>query len=472
MAKRQREFRILGMTPGEIAKEFFSSSTGKVAATLFIILIVVSIYALVVLPPNFASVWNNLKYWQLNPQYAPPAWIDSIIGPVYSPQLYINNYTYVVQQSNGVTYITITFTVNFKYDKPWSEIFIVVNNPAIYSMAQPPVLSMTVYRPDGSVLSLGPLPISRRVTILGVSSEVISQVNLFYYDKYHITGIVPTGSSATPYIFYTIDNGKLTPLKGTYNFRLVFYVFSQNSSSVINKKDLEIVFQGQIYGLMGTDNEGHDLWLGLLAGFPIDLAVGLVSALIIVVIAIIIGIVAGFYGGLVDEALMRLTDFVILLPAFPLLIVFSVLFRWSIWDAVLFLAIVSWGASARIIRAMIMQIRNAQYIESAVIAGASRMWILRNHILPQIIPYVLYLLVTNVPGAILTLAAINFLGLAGSEYPTWGMLLYYAEEFGALTSGYWWWVIPPGLLVAFVAVVFILTAMASEPVVNPRLRYG
>jgi len=53
-----------------------------------------------------------------------------------------------------------------------------------------------------------------------------------------------------------------------------------------------------------------------------------------------------------------------------------------------------------------------------------------------------------------------------------GYLLYYAEVFGALTSGYWWWVVPPGLLVAFVAVVFILTAMASEPVVNPRLRYG
>ncbi|MFP3280745.1 MAG: ABC transporter permease [Vulcanisaeta sp.] len=472
MAKRRREFRILGMTPSEIFKEFISGSTGKVAMALFIILVVVSIYALIVLPPNFAEIWNNPKYWQLNPQYAPPAWMDSVIGPVYSPQIYVNNYEYSVQQSNGVTYITISFSVDYKYDKPWNEIFVVINNPAIYNLPQPPVLSITVYRPDGNEIVLGPLPINRRVTTLGVVPEVVGQVNLFYAEKYHITGVVPTGSSATPYIFYTVDDGKLTPLKGVYNFRLVFYVFSQNASSLINREDLEIVLQGQIYGLMGTDNEGHDLWLGLLAGFPIDLAVGLLTALIIVVIAVVIGIVAGFYGGLVDEGLMRLTDFVILLPAFPLLIVFSVLFRWNIWYAVIFLAIVSWGPSARIIRAMIMQIRNAQYIESAIIAGASRMWILRNHILPQIVPYILYLLVTNVPGAILTLTSINFLGLAGSEYPTWGMLLYYAEVFGALTSGYWWWVVPPGLLVAFVAVVFILTAMASEPVVNPRLRYG
>ncbi len=151
MARKQREFRILGMTPSEIAKEFFSSGTGKVAAALFIVLVVVSIYALIVLPPNFANVWNNPKYWELNPQYAPPAWVDSIIGPVYSPQIYVNDYTFTVQQqSGGVTYITVTFSVNYEYDKPWNELFIVINNPAIYSMSQPPpVVSITVYRPTG-----------------------------------------------------------------------------------------------------------------------------------------------------------------------------------------------------------------------------------------------------------------------------------------------------------------------------------
>ncbi|MFB6469870.1 MAG: ABC transporter permease [Vulcanisaeta sp. AZ3] len=472
MARRKSEFRILGMTPGEIAREFISSSVGKVALVLFIVLIVFSIYALIVLPSNFGSVWNNPNYWQLNPEYAPPAWVDSLIGPVYSPQVYVDNYQYTVQRSDGTTYITVSFSVDYRYDHPWSEIFIVINNPSIYGLSQPPLLSIIVTRPDGSELTLGPLPISSETTLLGAAPQVVSQVNLFYAEKYHIISVVPSGQPATPYLFYTVDDGRLTPLKGVYNFRLVFYVFSGNGTSIINKDDLKVVLQGQVYGLMGTDNEGHDLWLGLLAGFPIDLAIGLLTALIAVIIAVVIGIVAGFYGGLADEGLMRLTDFTILLPAFPLLIVFSVLFRWSIWDAIIFLAILSWGGSARIIRAMVMQIRSAQYIESAMIAGASRMWILRNHILPQIIPYILYLLVTGVPGGILTITSINFLGLAGSEYPTWGMLLYYADVFGALTSGYWWWVIPPGLLVAYTAVVFILAAMASEPVVNPRLRYG
>ena len=68
---RRGEFKILGMTPGEIVKGFFSSGVGKVAAAFFLIMVVASIYALVVLPPNFGKVWNNPDYWRLNPPYAP-----------------------------------------------------------------------------------------------------------------------------------------------------------------------------------------------------------------------------------------------------------------------------------------------------------------------------------------------------------------------------------------------------------------
>ncbi|KUO93768.1 MAG: hypothetical protein AT713_07510, partial [Caldivirga sp. JCHS_4] len=68
------------------------------------------------------------------------------------------------------------------------------------------------------------------------------------------------------------------------------------------------------------------------------------------------------------------------------------------------------------------------------------------------------------------LAGLNFLNLAGANYPTWGNILYYAEQYGALESGMWWWVVPPGLLIVLVAVTFIVTALAIEPIVNPRLR--
>ncbi|MEZ0248742.1 MAG: ABC transporter permease [Thermoproteus sp.] len=467
MAAR-REFRILGMTPGEIWRGFISSVTGKVAVAFFAIMVAFSIYALVALPPNFGALWNTPSYWQANPKYAPPAWINAFTGNAYAPQLAITNFNFTGGSSGGVEYAIVAFDVDYTYSTPWRNLYLIVKNPGVYNATS--VAYLTVTRPDGRTVQLGPIAVNSQFIGLGLTPQLISQMNAFYQTNFGLPNVVPAGSSAIPYIFYTVQNGKLVPLNGIYKFTLTIYTFS--SSTTINKKDISIVLEGEAFGLMGTDFLGHDLWLGLLAGFPIDLAVGLITAAIVVVLAILIGVVAAFYGGLVDEVLTRVTDFFILLPAFPLLIVFSVMFQWNIWDAIVFLAAVSWGGSARVVRAMVMQIKTSQFIESAMAAGASRAWILRNHILPMVMPYTLYLFVVNVPGGILTLSAINFFNLAGAELPTWGNILAYANEFGALTSGYWWWVVPPGLLITFVAVTFIFVAMGLEPVVNPRLRHA
>lgn len=469
MAAR-REFRILGMTPGEIWRGFISTATGKIALAFFVIMLGFSIYALVALPPNFGALWNTPSYWQANPKYAPPAWVNAFAGNAYAPQLTIARFNFTRGESGGVGYAAVAFSVDFSHKTPWRDIYLIVNNPAVYNTTTAPLAYLTVVRPDGRKIELGPVSVNSQFVPLGFSPQAVSQINAFYSQAFGLNGAAPSGSSAIPYIFYTVKGGRLEPLEGTYKFTLILYTFSPGVR--LAEDQIKLIFEGNVYGLMGTDFMGHDLWLGLLAGFPIDLAVGLVTAAIVVTLAVLIGIIAAFYGGIVDEALTRVTDFFILLPAFPLLIVFSVLFQWNIWNAIIFLAVVSWGGSARIIRAMVMQIKSSQFIETAVAAGASRLWILRNHILPMVMPYTLYLLVVNVPGGILTLSAINFLNLAGAELPTWGNILAYANEFGALTSGYWWWVVPPGLLITFVAVTFIFVALSLEPVVNPRLRHA
>ena len=462
--RRGSGFRILGMSPSEISREFFSSNTGKVASALFIILVVVSIYSYFALPPNFGAMWNNPSYWKFNPVDAPPAWVNYLTTQKLAPQAEITPPQSVVQY-HGVTYITSTISVADPYTVPWQDIYVLFNGiPANASVA----LQLTIYRPDGSSITIGPLTPSGGYIDLASSPQVKDQILNFFSSNGQSVNLAPT-QSAVPLLFQAYKNGKLTSLNGNYTIKLLVTVF--NAASV-GSSPLSIIMRGNVYGLMGTDFEGHDLWEGLLAGFPIDLEIGIVSALITMVIAIVVGIMSGYFKGWIDEVLTRITDLVITLPAFPLLIVFSVLFAWSLWDAIIFLSILSWGGAARIIRSMIMQIREAQYIEGAKIVGARGSWILRNHILPQIMPYSLYLLVTSAPGAILTISALNFLNLAGSAYPTWGNLLYWADDTGALYAGMWWWVIPPGLLIAFVAVVFILIAIASEPVVNPRLRYG
>ena len=464
MESRISGFRIMGMTLGEFWRAYVSTGLGKASLILFLLLIGVSIYAAVVIPPNFGTIWNSLANWQIYPKDAPPSWIN-----LFSPVKYAPEYITAPPVHVSSNMVTLSFTIRDGYDVPWRDLFIVINPPL---RGMPLIAYITVKRPDGKVLGLGPFQLSAGpVTEVGTVYQVEGEVIGFYQSNYGYPLTIPSGLSAIPYIFMAVSKGRLTPLKGVYYFNVTIMPVSGALPSISSgSRPVEVALEGQVYGLMGTDAMGHDLWLGLLAGFPISLEIGVVYAIIVTVLAIAIGLSAGYLGGAVDEVLSRLTDFTILLPAFVILVVLSVLLRLNIWDAMLYLAILSWGGSARIIRAMAMQIRSASYVELARIAGASNMWILRNHILPQITPYTLYLLVVNVPGAILTLAGLNFLNLAGVGYPTWGTLLYYAEEYGALESGIWWWVIPPGLLIAFVAVTFIITALAIEPIVNPRLR--
>lgn len=451
------EFRIMGMTLGEITKVYISSTLGKVSLALFILLIGASIYAAVTLPPNFGKLWNNPVYWQIYPKDAPPAWVNYFTGNKYAPEVILKTQ---FNELNGE--VNVGFKVDNYYSVPWREIFIVVNPPP----SSPLTAYISVHRPDGSVITLGPILINTEYTEVGTIQQIEGQIIQFYLTKYGLILNIAQGQTAIPYLFSTVSAGSIKSLKGTY----VINVTLIPSGSLSTAEALSIVLEGNVYGVMGTDAVGHNLWLGLLAGFPLSLEIGIVYALISTLIAIAVGLTAGFMGGIMDEVLTRITDFVILLPAFVILVVLSILLRLNIWQAMLYLAILSWGGAARIIRSMAMQIKTAAYIELAKSSGASNLWILRNHVLPQILPYSLYLIVVGVPGAILTLSALNFLNLAGASYPTWGNILYYAEQYGALESGMWWWVVPPGLLIAYVAVTFIVTALAVEPIVNPRLR--
>ncbi|MGC8973914.1 MAG: ABC transporter permease, partial [Thermoproteus sp.] len=273
MAAR-REFRILGMTPGEIWRGFVATTTGKIALVFFSVMVAFSVYALVTLPPNFGNLWNTPSYWQANPKYAPPAWINLFTGNAYAPQIVIRDFNFTSGSSGGVGYAVVQFAVDEQYASPWRNLYMVVKNPAVYNAST--VAYLTVERPDGKAIQLGPISVNSQFVALGLSPQVISQINSFYQSNFGVQNAVPAGSSAIPYLFFTVKGGDLVPLKGTYKFTITIYSFS--GGNVIDRKDLRIILEGQVYGLMGTDFLGHDLWLGLLAGFPIDLAVGILTA--------------------------------------------------------------------------------------------------------------------------------------------------------------------------------------------------
>jgi len=119
---------------------------------------------------------------------------------------------------------------------------------------------------------------------------------------------------------------------------------------------------------------------------------------------------------------------------------------------------------------MVLQIKSAQFVEAAISLGASKWRIMARHIFPNVAPFILAQLIFFTPSAILSEAALSFLGLGDPRIPTWGQILEYGFRNQAIFLGYWWWILPPGILIIISAVTFVFIALGLEPVVNPRLR--
>ncbi len=206
----------------------------------------------------------------------------------------------------------------------------------------------------------------------------------------------------------------------------------------------------------GTDDLGRDLLARALIGGRVSLAVGVVAVLISITFGTLIGSIAGFFGGQVDGLLMRFTDLFLALPALPLLLLTIYLFRDVLRKAFgpevgIFLLIVAvigmlnWMPCSRLVRAAFLSIKQKEFIEAARCVGAKDSRLMFSHILPNTLSVIIVAATVNVGQAIITESALSFLGLGfPPDVPTWGRLLYDAQNFLDLAPH---WAIFPGLLI-------------------------
>ncbi len=248
-----------------------------------------------------------------------------------------------------------------------------------------------------------------------------------------------------------------------YGFEVTF-----NGVSQVNVSILGLTLYGTAYGLLGTDNQGNDLFAQNFWGARVSLFVGLLSAFIGIGLGLIVGLLAGYKTGLTDEALMRFTDMMLVIPFLPLLIVLVGVLGASIWNIIGVIGGLGWMGFARVIRSQVLSLRERPFIEAARAAGAGTRQILTRHIFPNIVSLTYVNLAISVPGAILTEAALSFLGLFDPTVVSWGRIINNAETQGSLTI--WWWVLPPGIDIAIVSISFVLIGYALDEIFNPKLR--
>ena len=236
----------------------------------------------------------------------------------------------------------------------------------------------------------------------------------------------------------------------------------------VNLTNLGLVADGTSFGLLGTDSQGSDLFAEVLHGARISLFVGLVSAFLGISLGLIVGLIAGYKTGLTDEALMRFTDMMLVLPALPLLLVLITVLGQNIFNIIILIGFLGWMGFARVIRSQVLSLKVRPFIEAARAAGAGTGRILKVHIFPNVVSLTYVNLALAVPAAILTEAALSFLGLGDPTLISWGQIISNAQAANALKD--WWWIIPPGIGIAFVSLTFVLIGYALDEMFNPRLR--
>jgi len=233
---------------------------------------------------------------------------------------------------------------------------------------------------------------------------------------------------------------------------------------------MTVVYGGTVYGWMGTDSLGRDIWQGLLYGFPVALLIATLASLASTIIGASLGILSGYAGGVTDTVIQRLADIVSNVPVLPLLIFLVFVLGSHLYLILLVLVAFSWPGLTILVRSMVLQIRSGQLVEAARALGASKTRIMFRHVFPQVAPFIVAQMIFFAPGAILAEASLSFLGLGDPSIPTWGQMLEAGFRTGALYVGYWWWVIPPGMMIIITAMAFMLLALGMESVVDPRLR--
>lgn len=230
--------------------------------------------------------------------------------------------------------------------------------------------------------------------------------------------------------------------------------------------------EGRLF-LLGTDINGRDVFSRILFGGRISMTIGFLALFVLFPIGLLYGGISGYFGGKVDMLMMRFAEAVMSIPSFYLLIILASILPSGMTSTqrflliVIILALIGWAGFARVVRGMVLSIKNQEYIQAAQSIGASKMRIIIKHILPQTTSFVIVAMTLSIPSYILSESGLSFLGL-GIQQPdaSWGNMLKEAQEFTNIL--YRPWLLTPGFLIFVSVLAFNLIGDTIRDVLDPQ----
>ena len=229
---------------------------------------------------------------------------------------------------------------------------------------------------------------------------------------------------------------------------------------------------GRIF-ILGTDINGRDVFSRLLFGGRISMTIGFLALFVLFPIGLLYGGISGYFGGKVDSIMMRFAEAIMSIPSFYLLIILASILPSGMTSTqrfmliVIILALIGWAGFARVVRGMVLSIKNQEYIQAAQSIGASKMRIITKHLLPQTTSFVIVAMTLSIPSYILSESGLSFLGL-GIQQPdaSWGNMLKEAQEFTNIL--YRPWLLTPGFLIFVSVLAFNLIGDTIRDILDPK----
>ncbi len=299
-----------------------------------------------------------------------------------------------------------------------------------------------------------------------------TQYTFIVYPRYPPTWRLYTNILTSQVMNRAFQAGEEVTIRIWMEFRAPSGNANQVGTVSLWSDDIQLQGYSHFWGPLGTSDVGQDVMAQLFWGAQVSLYIGIIATFIGVAVGLILGLAAGYFGGAVDEATMRVTDFFIIIPTLPVMMILSAILNPSLGITVFVIALFAWPGPARIIRSQVLVEKEKAYVEAAKAAGAGDVYLVFRHVFPNVLTIVFVQLATGVSGAILAEAGLSFLGLTPQNLVSWGRMLQAAYNQAALTQipPAWWFFVPPGLCIALLSMGFIFIGYAVDKALNPRLR--
>jgi peptide/nickel transport system permease protein len=222
----------------------------------------------------------------------------------------------------------------------------------------------------------------------------------------------------------------------------------------------------------GTNSRGQDVFWQLTYALRNTLLFGFTVAILSRLLSLLIGLVSGYRGGLVDRVLMSINDTFIVIPLFPLLILFYFVMRDSMSWALLaiVMACLGWAYDARLIRSMMLSLKTREFTRTSVFSGMRMREIVVQEHLPYVLPIVFSTTLNNINWSIGLEVTLSVLGFTNIDTPTVGTMIFWANQHSAMVAGVWWWLVFPTAFITLTFIALFLLAVSMNEYIDPRSR--